>query len=325
LSPWTSDIFGALAAALPAASALDWEPAWDGTLSALLLAVVFLLVAALFRHGGQIRMSPQRAAAIATGHMDRRTVFERPWLRPLLWLLLTVAHRLDLPRAKAWIARQLEGTGNPNYYTPQEYLALSFLSGLVLVGVLELFNWLLYAELSLVWLVVGLVFGAGLPLLQLYTQASRRLRQIWKRLPYALDLIALAMGAGATFTEAVRTIVGEDTDDPFHVELRTLLAEMDLGATRRRALENLAARVPLEELRSIVASVIQSEELGTPLTDVLHDQATLLRNQRSVRAEEAAAKASVRILVPCLLLVIAVMLAVFGPAIVRFVRGGLFG
>ena len=68
----------------------------------------------------------------------------------------------------------------------------------------------------------------------------------------------------------------------------------------------------------------QAEELGTPLGDVLHDQATLLRLQRSVRAENAAASASVRILIPCLLLVIAVILAVFGPAIIRAVRGGLF-
>jgi tight adherence protein C len=97
-----------------------------------------------------------------------------------------------------------------------------------------------------------------------------------------------------------------------------------LGTTRRRALENLARRVPMDAMRSIVASVIQAEELGTPLGTVLHDQATLLRLQRSVRAENRAAIASVRILIPCLLLVVAVMLAVFGPAIIRAVRKGLF-
>ncbi|HOF19064.1 MAG TPA: type II secretion system F family protein, partial [Phycisphaerae bacterium] len=109
-----------------------------------------------------------------------------------------------------------------------------------------------------------------------------------------------------------------------NVELKSLLAEMDLGATRRKALQNLAARVPLDHLQSIVASVIQSEELGTPLADVLHSQATLLRLQRTVRAENLAAVASVRILVPCLLLLFAVILAVFGPAIIRALQGGLF-
>jgi len=99
---------------------------------------------------------------------------------------------------------------------------------------------------------------------------------------------------------------------------------MDLGTTRRAALQNLAERVPIEMLRSIVASVIQAEELGTPLSDVLHSEATLLRLQRSVRAENAAAVASVRILLPSLLILMSVVLAVFAPAIVRAVKRGLF-
>ena len=58
--------------------------------------------------------------------------------------------------------------------------------------------------------------------------------------------------------------------------------------------------------------------------DVLHDQATLLRERRSMRAEEKAASASVQILVPCLFLVMACIICVFGPFIIRVVRGGLF-
>ena len=143
-------------------------------------------------------------------------------------------------------------------------------------------------------------------------------------LEYALDLIALSMGAGATFTEAVRTVVREQTDAPFHVELRTMLAEMDLGTVRSKALVNMADRVPLDTLRSIVGAVVQAEELGTPLGQVLHDQATLLRDQRSVRAENAAAAASVRILLPCMLLVLAVLLTVFSPIILKMLHGGLF-
>ena len=118
--------------------------------------------------------------------------------------------------------------------------------------------------------------------------------------------------------------LGRQWIDPFNVELKAMLAEMDLGTTRRAALQNLAERVPIEMLRSIVASVIQAEELGTPLSDVLHSEATLLRLQRSVRAENAAAVASVRILLPSLLILMSVVLAVFAPAIVRAVKRGLF-
>ena len=94
------------------------------------------------------------------------------------------------------------------------------------------------------------------------------------------------------------------------------------ASTRRKALQNLSDRIPLDVLRSIIASVVQSEDLGTPLGEVLHEQATLLRQQRSVRAENLAAVASVRILLPCLLLVMAVIIMVVAPLALQAIRGG---
>jgi tight adherence protein C len=238
--------------------------------------------------------------------------------------MLTAAHRLSVPRLKAWLRRRLIAAGSPNYYTAEEYLALSLAAGVVLTLLLEVLHLLVYGQFSLVLIPIGLVVGAGISLYNLYDKAAKRVRLIARRVPYALDLIALAMGAGATFAEAARTVsVQGEQDDPFNVELRAMLTEMDLGATRRRALMNLSERIPLDSLRSIVASVVQAEELGTPLSDVLHDQATLMRLRRSYAAENRAAIASVRIPIACIPLVFAVLLAVFGPAIVQALRGGL--
>lgn len=298
--------------------------AWDVALWVGIFASVTLLILAVFSQPGRVQISPQREVALATGHTDRRTVFEQPGLRALMWLLLALSHRLAMPRLKQWLRRKLVAAGSPNYYTPEEYLAVCLMGGLgfgAAAGVLVL---VLTGEFSMILPVGAFFLGAGLLLYRIYEQAAARVREIAKRVPYALDLIALAMGAGATFTEAVRTVVREDPEEPFNVELRTLLAEIDLGTTRRAALQNLAGRVPLDMLHSIVASIIQAEELGTPLADVLHSQATLLRMNRSVRAENAAAVASVRILLPGVLIVAAVVLAVFAPFIIRAVRGGLF-
>jgi len=298
---------------------------WDIGLSVGMFAAVFMLVLAIFAQPGKIQISPQREAALATGAADRRTVFEHPLLRPFMWLLLILAHRLAMPRAKEWLRRTLVSAGSPNYYTPEEYLALSMLAGVVLAGSLEVLHMLLgEGQFSYVAPLAGMIFGMGVTLLQIRSKAATRIRQISRQVPYALDLIALAMGAGATFTEAIRTVVRERSNDPFNVELKTVLAEIELGTTRRQALQNLSDRVPLDLLRSIVASVIQAEELGTPLGEVLHSQASLLRLQRSVRAENAAAVASVRILLPGLLILMGVVLAVFAPAIMRMVREGLF-
>ena len=291
-------------------------------LSVLFLAAAYLAVAAIFAQPGDIRMSPEREAALATGHTDRQTLFENVWLRPALWLLLILSHRLAMPRFKDWLRRTLVAAGSPNYYTPQEYVALSLLAGVSLGVAASVLHMFFLDSLSLSWLAAGLVIGTALALNHLREKANKRIRLISKRVPYALDLIALAMGAGATFVEAVRTVVRERSDDPFSVELRTLLAEMELGTTRRKALQNLSDRIPLDVLRSIIASVVQSEDLGTPLGEVLHEQATLLRQQRSVRAENLAAVASVRILLPCLLLVMAVIIMVVAPLALQAIRGG---
>lgn len=311
-----------ISACLPLA--MDQGLVWTVGLSVGAFVAVSMFLVSLFSQGGQAQLSPQREVAIATGHTDRRTMFENPFLRPILWLLLSLCHRMAIPKVKAWIDRNLVAAGNPNYFTAEEYLAQSMFTGLVLGGFLGLFYLVIGEGISLTLLAAGAGVGTVLSVYQLHFTAAKRMQTITKRLPYALDLVSLAMGAGATFTEALATIVREQEEDPLNVEFKAVLGEIELGTTRRKAMENLAQRVPLEGMRSIVASIIQAEELGTPLHRVLHDQATLLRLQRSVRAENAAAKASVRILLPCLLIVISVILAIFGPMIVKGIRGGLF-
>ncbi|MBT3198668.1 MAG: type II secretion system F family protein [Phycisphaerales bacterium] len=287
--------------------------------------LVTLFVIAIFRQPYEITVSHQRKSSIESGHGDRQTVFENPMLRPLLWIMLSMAYRMALPRLKEWIRVKLLSSGNPNYYSPEEYLALSLFYGTMIASIITAFYVIALGGFSIISMMLGFAGGMGMTIFQLRETAGKRLRTIAKRVPYALDLISLAMSAGATFTEAIGTVVREGDEDPFNEELKIVLAEIELGTTRRQALQNLAERIPIDMLRSIVASVIQAEDLGTPLADVLHSQASLLRLQRSVRAENLAAVASVRIMVPGALILLSVILAVFGPAVVRFIDGeGIF-
>jgi len=298
---------------------------YDIGLSAGIFVVVMMFVIAIFRQPYEITVSHQRRSSIETGHGDRQTVFENPLLRPILWIMLAIGHRMAMPRFKDWIRRTLVAAGNPNYYSPAEYLALSLFYGTMIAAAISTFYIVALGGFSFLSMILGFMAGMGITIYQLREMAGRRLRLIAKRVPYALDLISLAMSAGATFTEAIGTVVRESGEDPFNEELKVVLAEIELGTTRRQALQNLAIRIPIDMLRSIVASVVQAEDLGTPLADVLHSQASLLRLQRSVRAENLAAVASVRIMVPGALILFSVILAVFGPAVVRFIEsGGIF-
>jgi tight adherence protein C len=229
-----------------------------------------------------------------------------------------------MPTVKAKLYETLVAAGNPNAYTSDEFLAVAMLWGLILGALLEGANLLVGHGFSLAMPIIGFLAGVAIVIYNLHSSAATRVRLIGRRVPYTLDLVSLAMGAGATFTEAVRTVIREDAKHPFNVELNTVLAEVELGTTRAQALRNMSDRVPLESLRSIVASIIQAEGLGTPLSDVLKGQASLMRLQRSVRAEKLAAAASVRILVPSLLILMSVVLTVFAPIIIRAVKGELF-
>ena len=298
---------------------------WLKLLTALSLGgFVFATVLGLFGQRGRAEITPEREMAIATGHADRNTVFEMAFTQPLMWLLLSAARRLPFRRPKQWVRETLVASGNPNFYTADELLAVSMLWGLVVAILLEVLNLMIFGGLSMVALPFGFLVGTGAHLYGLHGKAVKRVRLISRRVPYTLDLIALAMGAGATFTEALRTVVREDPDHPLNVELNTVLAEVELGTTRAQALRDMSDRIPLESLRSIVAAIIQAESLGTPLSLVLKEQANLMRLQRSVRAEKLAAAASVRILVPSLLILISVVLAVFAPIIIRALKGELF-
>lgn len=287
-------------------------------LSLLLGGSVFLLVWSLFRYPAQVEPPVHRRIAVAIGAGQRKTLFEVGAIKPIMSLLLTLAERLGFAPLREQIRRDLDASGNPNTYSEVEYLAICLfcaVSMAILAGVLG-------AAMGTGGVPFFVIFLGGLgffiPLIALNGAAARRITAISKQLPYSLDLIALMMGAGSTFTEAVDTILSDNPDDPLNQELRIVKSEIEFGANRSTALQNMANRIPLDSLRSVVGAVNQAEALGTPLSTILLVQASMIRMHRSVRAEKLAASASLRILVPSMLILIAVVITVFGPMILRY-------
>ena len=129
--------------------------------------------------------------------------------------------------------------------------------------------------------------------------------------------MALAMSAGLDFPGAVRQVVekASSPDDPLVVEFTRILRELSIGRTRKQALADFCARSPTVPVTEFVGALIQAEERGNPVADVLLIQAGVARMRRSVRAEEAAARAAVKMLGPLFLLFASIMLLVMGPMV----------
>ena len=289
----------------------------------LVFVAVFLLVATLFR--APIETEDPNAFRIEIDGVDRDTIFEVPWLRPALIPLYHAVRRLNLPGFKRHVMKLLLALGNPHQYTADEYLVICVIWGGIGSVMAMLLARVIVGELSLAglgaFLVLGLVLGFFGGYLWLRELALRRLRAIARRLPYALDLIAMAMDAGATFYEASNAVVRDDPNDPLNEELSMVVREIDFGRSRQDALTHLGQRINVEGLDSILSAVLQAEALGTPLAMVLKLQANLLRMRRSMRAERKAGEAAVKILVPSMLILMSVVIIIFAPVIVRAIEG----
>jgi len=289
----------------------------------LVFVAVFLLVATLFR--APLSTEDPNAFRIEIDGVDRDTIFEVPWLQPALVPLYHAVRRLNMPGFKRHVMKLLLALGNPHQYTADEYLVICVIWGGIGSVMALLLARVIVGELSLAglgaFLVMGLVLGFFGGYLWLRELALKRLREIARRLPYALDLIAMAMDAGATFYEASKAVVRDDPNDPLNEELGMVVREIDFGRSRQDALTHLGQRINVEGLDSILSAVLQAEALGTPLAMVLKLQANLLRMRRSMRAERKAGEAAVKILVPSMLILMSVVIIIFAPVIVRAIEG----
>jgi len=165
--------------------------------------------------------------------------------------------------------------------------------------------------------------GAFLPLLSLEEAARRRPKALRKSLPDALDLLVGCVEAGLAFDQALARVALRLPASPLRQELEHSLSQMRLGQPRREALRALAQRAALDELRSLVSSLIQADQLGTPLGPVLRQQASQMRALRSLEAQRLAAQAPVKMLLPLMLFILPVVfLVLFGPIFLRWQTGG---
>lgn len=150
-------------------------------------------------------------------------------------------------------------------------------------------------------------------------RATRRKERIERQFPEILDLLSISVEAGLGFNQAMQYITEQcqgDLVDEFGVAVRA----MSLGQSRRTALEEMAARCGIDEVRTFTGAVIQADELGIALKNILTSQAAEMRNLQKMRTEERAQKVPIKMLPPIGLLIFPVMLVIImGPAIPKLI------
>lgn len=198
----------------------------------------------------------------------------------------------------------------------------AFLSLQIVFIALALLLWFaaLSAKPSGAQLAIALVAPPSMALLPLWWLRIRilgRQKQLIQALPDAVDLIVTTVEAGLGIDAALAE-VGRETDGPLGEELRLTVRETTLGRSRRDALQRLIERTNVPELKTFVQSLIQAEQTGIPIGQVLRTQADQVRLKKRQRAETQAQKAPVKMVVVLVTLVLpSMLLMVMGPAIMR--------
>jgi tight adherence protein C len=154
-----------------------------------------------------------------------------------------------------------------------------------------------------------LSFGVLTPYWLLRRRARNQMRKIRRALPDALDLLLTAVEAGLG-VDAAFALVAERFRGPVGDVFAEYLKQVGLGRSRRAALEDVADRSGVEELIKLAASVAQANEVGTTIGDVLRLQAYELRDHRKRKAQEAAQRAPVWMVIPLALCFMPAMAAV---------------
>ncbi|RLB46460.1 MAG: hypothetical protein DRJ42_27585, partial [Deltaproteobacteria bacterium] len=244
-------------------------------------------------------------------------------IEPLMRLVAGWLAPLPIPKLRRSIDVQLALAGDWLGLTANEFLALSAISsvGAFTAGLIASPLMKLSPSFSIFFMGVG----AMMPYLRMTGERDDRFKAINRALPISIDLAALCMGAGLDFPGALRQIVEKATNrrDPIVEEVNRILQELELGRTRRQALEAFGERCPTDPVRDFVGAVIQAEEKGNPLAEVLRIQARMLRMYRSVMAEENAAKAAVMMMGPLMLIFCAIIVILLGPFLLQGMGSGL--
>lgn len=172
--------------------------------------------------------------------------------------------------------------------------------------------------------VVLFFIGYTYPRTWLKGKVKAKQKLVIKVLPDALDLITTCVEAGLGLDAALQR-VADKSEGPLADEIGKMLRDVSMGKLRREAMTELSERIGVEELTNFINSIIQAEQLGVGIAQVLRVQSDQLRTSRRQRAERSAQEAPIKMIFPLVLFIFpAFLMVILGPAAIRISSSGAF-
>ena len=292
-------------------------------MAAALAIILFLSVAAAVFAFGAAAYAPSSVlgARLRQLKWDKAEAPQKPAFKERLEQALDPLSKAiplspsEVSRTRAWLIQA--GYREPRHLTI--YVGMRVLGALL--GMAAVVGISGFQSLPLIIAVGGL--GFFLPRFLLKRKIRERQQLIKLALPDALDLTVICVEAGLGLDQAMMR-VGQDLrhahpemSDEFHM----VNLEMRAGKPRAEALRNLSERTGVDDIKALVATLIQTDRFGTSVAQALRVHSDSLRTERRQRAEEQAAKTTIKMVVPLVLFVLpSIIFVTLGPAVIQLIR-----
>jgi tight adherence protein C len=224
--------------------------------------------------------------------------FSERFLRPSIERLGSLLSRSTPQKARQDLDNRLELAGRPGNLTPADFGAIRLIAAAVMAAVGLGIGFLLATPVYLVVsLAAGAILGYYLPVLWLKQKVDARRAAIQKGLPDAMDLLVIAVDAGLGFDAALARVT-DKYKNALSDMFAKVLREVSLGRPRLEAMDEMGRSSGVDDLHNFIQAIIQSEQFGTGIGKILRIQADEMRRKRRQRAQEKAAQATLKMMLP---------------------------
>ena len=221
------------------------------------------------------------------------------------------------------LQQALTEAGNPSKLGPAEFMGVRLALAVILGGSFLLLFALSTGLSTPTMLFPAVLAGMGyvVPGIWLDRKVKSRKKEIQNSLADAIDLLSISVEAGLGFDPALARVANK-WDNALTDEFRRMLGEMQMGISRREAMRELQNRVNVDDLSVFISSLVQADQLGVSISQILRVQSRQMRIRRRQRAEEQAQKAPIKMLFPMVFLIFpALYVIILGPAVPQVIGG----
>ncbi len=249
--------------------------------------------------------------------IEMQASFTERFVKPLSAQMAKVMSRLTPATAMENTQKQLMYAGLSARTQVSDYMGMKGLAivvGIALaIGLGLRFNANIWTMAFFI-LLLGVMGYLG-PDMWLRGQIQQRKLAVARALPDAIDLLTISVEAGLGFDQALARVVSK-SDNALTREFARVIQEMRIGVARRDALRAMVERTGVDDLSSFISAIIQAEQLGASVANVLRIQAVEMRLRRRQYAERQAQLAPIKMLFPMAFLIFPpIFIVVLGPAI----------